>query len=81
MNAFSGAQNPGDQSYDDRSHRGNQQRRRLVPSEASQHVIFLGLDPDFTEGDVGFPPLLRNGLPDYSHVAPTLPPVCGLFTR
>ncbi|KAG8885609.1 hypothetical protein FRB97_000517 [Tulasnella sp. 331] len=28
------------------------QRRRLEPSEPSQHVIFLGLDPDFTEGDL-----------------------------
>ncbi|KAG9036200.1 hypothetical protein FRB95_009563 [Tulasnella sp. JGI-2019a] len=27
-------------------------RRRLEPSEPSQHVIFLGLDPDFTEGDL-----------------------------
>jgi len=27
-------------------------KKRLVPSEASPHVIFLGLDPDFTESDV-----------------------------
>jgi len=26
--------------------------KRLSPSEASQHVIFLGLDPDFVESDV-----------------------------
>jgi len=26
--------------------------KRLLPSEASQHVIFLGLDPDFVESDV-----------------------------
>ncbi|KZT42101.1 hypothetical protein SISSUDRAFT_1078616 [Sistotremastrum suecicum HHB10207 ss-3] len=32
--------------------RGNQPRRRLVPSETSRHIIFLGLDPDFTEGDI-----------------------------
>ena len=29
-------------------------KKRLVPSEASPHVIFLGLDPDFTESDVSF---------------------------
>lgn len=28
-------------------------RRRLVPSEPSSHVIFLGLDLDHTEADVG----------------------------
>lgn len=27
-------------------------KKRLVPSEASPHVIFLGLDPDFTESDL-----------------------------
>src|SRR5271155_576100 len=27
-------------------------KNRLVPSEPSPHVIFLGLDPDFTEADV-----------------------------
>lgn len=27
-------------------------KKRLVPSEPSPHVIFLGLDPDFTEADV-----------------------------
>lgn len=27
-------------------------KKRLVPSEPSPHVIFLGLDPDFTESDV-----------------------------
>lgn len=27
-------------------------KKRLVPSEPSAHVIFLGLDPDFTEADV-----------------------------
>ncbi|KIY51131.1 hypothetical protein FISHEDRAFT_38467, partial [Fistulina hepatica ATCC 64428] len=29
-----------------------QPKKRLVPSEPSQHVIFLGLDPDFTEADL-----------------------------
>ena len=27
-------------------------KKRLVPSEPSPHIIFLGLDPDFTEADV-----------------------------
>ncbi|KAH8102847.1 hypothetical protein BXZ70DRAFT_926798 [Cristinia sonorae] len=27
-------------------------KKRLVPSEPSPHVIFLGLDPDFTEADL-----------------------------
>lgn len=26
--------------------------KRMMASEASQHVIFLGLDPDFMESDV-----------------------------
>jgi RNA-binding protein 5/10 len=34
-------------------------KKRLVPSEASPHVIFLGLDPDFTESDVSPKLLLR----------------------
>ena len=38
-------------SYDDRR-REHPPRRKLVPSEASQHIIFLGLDTDFTEADV-----------------------------
>lgn len=37
--------------YDDRSQKGHA-RKRLMPSEASPHVIFLGLDPDFTEADL-----------------------------
>lgn len=40
-----------DYSYDDRR-REQGPRRRLVPSEASPHIIFLGLDQDFTEADV-----------------------------
>ncbi|TDL27198.1 hypothetical protein BD410DRAFT_714561 [Rickenella mellea] len=40
-----------DQSYDDRHHRG-QNRKRHIASEPSPHVIFLGLDTDFTEADL-----------------------------
>ncbi|KAH9921052.1 uncharacterized protein B0H18DRAFT_1022520 [Fomitopsis serialis] len=31
---------------------GGYSKKRLVPSEPSPHVIFLGLDPDFTEADL-----------------------------
>ncbi|KAI0831791.1 hypothetical protein BC628DRAFT_1486301 [Trametes gibbosa] len=44
-----------DQSYnqDDRHPKsGPYNKKRLVPSEPSPHVIFLGLDPDFTESDM-----------------------------
>ncbi|KAH9890700.1 hypothetical protein C8Q73DRAFT_705276 [Cubamyces lactineus] len=44
-----------DQGYyqDDRHSRGGpHNKKRLVPSEPSPHVIFLGLDPDFTESDM-----------------------------
>lgn len=34
-------------------------KKRLVPSEASPHVIFLGLDPDFTESDVSLVAIRR----------------------
>ncbi|KAF8906058.1 hypothetical protein CPB84DRAFT_1814018 [Gymnopilus junonius] len=39
---------------DDRSRPGQPAfpKKRLVPSEPSPHVIFLGLDPDFTEADL-----------------------------
>ncbi|KAI0350105.1 hypothetical protein OH77DRAFT_1507171 [Trametes cingulata] len=46
---------PNDQTYyqDDRHSRGGpHNKKRLVPSEPSPHVIFLGLDPDFTESDM-----------------------------
>jgi hypothetical protein len=50
----------------DQGHGGGEgyNKKRLVPSEASPHVIFLGLDPDFTESDVSLtlslhPQLLR----------------------
>jgi hypothetical protein len=41
-----------DPSHDDRHQKGFQGKKRLVPSEPSPHVIFLGLDPDFSEADV-----------------------------
>ncbi|KAF5376549.1 hypothetical protein D9757_008286 [Collybiopsis confluens] len=34
---------------------GGYPKKRLQPSEPSPHVIFLGLDPDFTESDVCYP--------------------------
>jgi hypothetical protein len=33
--------------------------KRMVASEASQHVIFLGLDPDYVESDVSSTPLKK----------------------
>ncbi|KAF8168722.1 hypothetical protein BJ912DRAFT_1001311 [Pholiota molesta] len=43
-----------DYGQDDRSRggAGGFAKKRLVPSEPSPHVIFLGLDPDFTEADL-----------------------------
>lgn len=42
-----------DYSFEERPQRGGfQNRKRHVASEPSPHVIFLGLDPDFTEADV-----------------------------
>lgn len=44
---------PQDYSHEDRSQlRGGFNKKRIAPSEPSPHVIFLGLDPDFTEADV-----------------------------
>lgn len=45
---------PHDHPTDDRSRPGQPAfpKKRLMPSEPSPHVIFLGLDPDFTEADV-----------------------------
>ncbi|TFK55301.1 hypothetical protein OE88DRAFT_1675028 [Heliocybe sulcata] len=40
-----------DEYYEDRAQKGHA-RKRLLPSEASPHVIFLGLDTDFTEADL-----------------------------
>jgi RNA-binding protein 5/10 len=36
----------------------NKPKKRLVPSEPSEHVIFLGLDTDFNETDVRASPAL-----------------------
>ncbi|EAU88125.2 hypothetical protein CC1G_03797 [Coprinopsis cinerea okayama7 len=46
-----------DYGYDERPRGGGgggggHPKKRLLPSEPSPHVIFLGLDPDFTEADV-----------------------------
>ncbi|KAF9562135.1 hypothetical protein CPC08DRAFT_742238 [Agrocybe pediades] len=43
-----------DSTQDDRSRggAGGFPKKRLAPSEPSPHVIFLGLDPDFTEADL-----------------------------
>ncbi|KAJ2930065.1 hypothetical protein H1R20_g7033, partial [Candolleomyces eurysporus] len=44
-----------DHGYDDRPRGGGgggPPKKRMAPSEPSPHVIFLGLDPDFTEADV-----------------------------
>ena len=41
-----------DTASEDRAHRPFA-KKRLLPSEPSPHVIFLGLDTDFTEADVG----------------------------
>lgn len=40
---------------------GGFNKKRLIPSEPSPHVIFLGLDPDFTEADVRFINCLSHG--------------------
>ncbi|KAH0830477.1 hypothetical protein J3R83DRAFT_1925 [Lanmaoa asiatica] len=41
-----------DNANDDRHGKGFHSKKRLVPSEPSSHVIFLGLDPDFSEADL-----------------------------
>ncbi|KAF8136243.1 hypothetical protein EV363DRAFT_1428656 [Boletus edulis] len=41
-----------DFANDDRHAKGFHSKKRLVPSEPSSHVIFLGLDPDFSEADL-----------------------------
>lgn len=38
--------------YVDDRYQGGHNKKRMVPSEPSPHVIFLGLEPDFTEADV-----------------------------
>ncbi|KAG5634257.1 hypothetical protein H0H81_002688, partial [Sphagnurus paluster] len=47
-----GAERFQDYGQDDRHQRPGVNKKRLTPSEPSPHVIFLGLDPDFTEADV-----------------------------
>ena len=51
---------------------GMHNKKRLIPSEPSPHVIFLGLDPDFTESDVSphhpFSLPRRVVLSAYAHV-------------
>jgi len=54
-----------DDSYQYQSKHGSK-GKRMVASEASQHVIFLGLDPDYVESDVSMQLLMKM---DY---APTL---------
>jgi RNA-binding protein 5/10 len=40
-------------AYEERPQRGGVPfKKKHIPSEPSPHVIFLGLDPDFTEADV-----------------------------
>ena len=54
--AYDDYNNGGYSKRNDQGHGGGEgyTKKRLVPSEASPHVIFLGLDPDFTESDVSF---------------------------
>ncbi|KAG8814348.1 hypothetical protein FRC17_001154 [Serendipita sp. 399] len=40
-----------DEAYD-YPHKSHSKGKRMVASEATQHVIFLGLDPDFVEADL-----------------------------
>ncbi|PPQ66853.1 hypothetical protein CVT26_009632 [Gymnopilus dilepis] len=55
---------PHDYPTDDRSRAGQGAfpKKRLVPSEPSPHVIFLGLDPDFTEADTEVDSYPASGL-------------------
>ena len=46
------AQQWSQQDHSDDRHWNTHGKKRQVPSEPSPHVIFLGLDPDFTEADV-----------------------------
>jgi hypothetical protein len=48
--------------------------KRLLPSEASPHVIFLGLDPDFTEADVCRLSSIHNSRYECLVLAPSIPP-------
>lgn len=51
------------QEHTDDRHYNAHAKKRQVPSEPSPHVIFLGLDPDFTEADV------RRAFRSYLHAA------------
>ena len=46
------AQQWSQQDHSDDRHWNTHGKKRQVPSEPSPHVIFLGLDTDFTEADV-----------------------------
>ncbi|KAI6102742.1 hypothetical protein EDD16DRAFT_1644597 [Pisolithus croceorrhizus] len=53
--SYSQPQHKQDHSHDSadaRHGKGFTSKKRLVPSEPSAHVIFLGLDPDFSEADL-----------------------------
>ncbi|KAJ6546426.1 hypothetical protein DFH09DRAFT_1320987 [Mycena vulgaris] len=50
--AYAGRQSDPSQDHSQRGAGGPFVKKRLQPSEPSPHVIFLGLDPDFTEADL-----------------------------
>ena len=56
---YSQSEHSQDYQNEDRSQQRGFNKKRLVPSEPSPHVIFLGLDPDFTEADVCRLPLIN----------------------
>ncbi|KIM65095.1 hypothetical protein SCLCIDRAFT_561728 [Scleroderma citrinum Foug A] len=49
---YQGKQDQSHDFTDPRHGKGFSSKKRLVPSEPSAHVIFLGLDPDFSEADL-----------------------------
>ncbi len=49
---YDARQGPQDYSQGQQGRGAGFPKKRLQPSEPSPHVIFLGLDPDFTESDV-----------------------------
>ncbi|KAG6833193.1 hypothetical protein H0H87_010256 [Tephrocybe sp. NHM501043] len=51
-NQYQGPDHFQDHGQDDRHQKPGFNKKRLAPSEPSPHVIFLGLDPDFTEADL-----------------------------
>ncbi|KAI8998970.1 hypothetical protein BD414DRAFT_139782 [Trametes punicea] len=50
--SYDGRQSYDQGHYQDDRHSRGHNKKRLIPSEPSPHVIFLGLDPDFTESDM-----------------------------